>query len=90
MTEFESFVTTELAKIASNTAATKASLDGLTDRLFEGPASVIVTLQSDIQEIKDARASEARWDKFHNIAHYALPPLLAALHGVARHLGIDV
>lgn len=90
MTEFETFVTSELSKISTTTAATKASLEGLNDRLFEGPASVIIKIQSDVQEIKDDRKSEAHWDRIHNIAHYALTPVVVAAHAVARHMGIDI
>jgi hypothetical protein len=90
MTEFENFVTTELSKIASTTAATRASLEGLNERLFEGPASVITTLQKDIGDIQDARKTEVRWERLHNVLHYSTGPFLIVLHQIARKLGIAI
>lgn len=90
MTEFESAVMNELSQIKSATAGTTATLEALNTRLFEGPASVITTLQSDIQEIKDDRKSEAKWERVHNFLHYSLTPLVVGFHAVLRHFGVNV
>lgn len=90
LSDIKSLATKAAAAAEAANASAVAASTAMTDRLFHPKSGVIVTLQSDIQEIKDARTSEARWDRFHNIAHYSLPPLLTFLHGVARHFGWDV
>lgn len=88
--DFELQVLAELSAIKSVGAATSAQVESLQERLFNGGSGVITTLQSDIQEIKDDRQQESRWEKIHNIAHYAMTPLIVGAHAVARHFGIEI
>ncbi len=90
MTEFESLIVSKLSQIESDTAASKASLAAMNERLFDGPSSVISTLQGDIIEIKDDRKRDEKWERIHNILHYSLTPIAVALHSIARHLGVNV
>ena len=80
----------KLSRIEQDTTRTSASLEALNTRLFDGGASVVTTLQNNIQEIKDERKSDARWERIHNIAHYSLGPMIVAFHSIARHFGLDV
>ncbi len=89
-TEFQSQVLKELSEIKSTGAATAQRVQSLEDRLFNSGSGVIHTLQGDIQEIKDARTSEARWDRLHNVLHYGLPPLLMTLQTIARKMGLAI
>jgi hypothetical protein len=79
-----------LSDIKATGAATAQKVDSLQDRLFNGGSGVIHTLQQDITEIKSDRASQVKWDRFHNIMHYTLTPVLVTLHAIARHFGIGV
>lgn len=99
--DFELAVMKELSEIKSratsadvNAQAAKdasiAATQAMTDRLFHPQSGVITVLQADIKEIKEERVSDARWERFHNVAHYSLPPIMAFLHGIVRHFGIDV
>lgn len=99
--EFELRVLEELSeiKVIATSAANAAraaddsavsAVSALNERLFNHGSGVIATLQGDIQEIKDGRRSDARWDKVHNVAHYSLTPILLSLHAIARHFGVDV
>jgi beta-lactamase class D len=99
--DFEISVMNELADIkslatqanASALAAKEASIastHAMSERLFDPQSGVICTLQSGIQEIKDDRIREARWEKIHNIAHYSLGPILIALHEIARKMGMNI
>ena len=90
MAEFEAAVMNELSAIKSTSASNAATLAALYERLFDGPASVITTVQADIQEIKDDRKRDERWEKIHNVLHYSLTPIVVIAHAVARHLGIDI
>jgi hypothetical protein len=90
MTDFETAIMTELSDIKSTSARNAATLAALNERLFDGPSSVITTVQADIQEIKDDRKTDARWEKIHNVLHYSLTPIVVAVHATARHLGIDI
>ena len=90
MTEFESAVMNELSAIKSTSASNAATLVALNERLFDGPSSVITTVQGDIQEIKDDRKTDARWERFHNVLHYSLTPVVVGIHSIARHLGINI
>lgn len=99
--EFEISVMQELSDIkslatkaasaaeAAQDAATAATT-AMSDRLFHPASGVIATLQADIQEIKDDRKSEARWERIHNIAHYSLTPIVVAGHSILRHFGINI
>jgi len=100
-TEFEIAVMNELSAIKSlatkaaaaaesaNNSAVAAST-AMSDRLFHPQSGVIVTLQSDIKEIKDARVREEKWEKIHNVLHYSLTPLVVAFHAIAKHFGLDI
>jgi hypothetical protein len=101
MTDFETAIMTELSEIKSAATAANASAQAakeaalmstqaMNDRLFHPQSGVIATLQSDIQEIKDDRIRDEKWERVHNIAHYSLTPIVVAVHAVARHLGIDI
>ena len=99
--EFELAVMAELSEIkslatkaASQAEATNesaiAATTALTDRIFAHPSGVVSTLQANIQEIKDERKSDAKWDRIHNILHYSLTPLVVVIHEIARKLGVSV
>jgi hypothetical protein len=77
------------AAIAAKEAALM-STQAMNDRLFHPQSGVIAVLQSDIQEIKDDRIRDEKWEKIHNVLHYSLTPIVVAAHAVARHLGIDI
>ena len=89
-TEIEALILKELGDIKSTMSATEATVNTLKERLFDGPSSVITTLQSNISEIKKARETDQKWDRIHNIAHYGLTPLVVAIHAIARHFGIEI
>ncbi len=100
-TEFELAVMKELSEIktmaataaaaatnANNTAV--AASTALHERLFNSGSGVITTIQSDIQEIKDDRETEAKWNRLHNVLHYSIAPLLITIHELARKLGFVI
>jgi hypothetical protein len=89
-TDFELQVLEKLAKIESVGATTAQQVTGLETRLFNGGSGVIHTLQQDIQEIKDDRKSDQRWERLHNVLHYSITPFLVTAHSIARHFGINV
>jgi len=88
MSQFEISVMEQLSEIKTIASTAEANTEALNTRLFNGGAGVISGLQADIQEIKDERKEDKRWDRVHNIAHYSLAPILVGLHAVARHFGI--
>ncbi len=90
MTDFEAAVMRELSEI--KTIATKAavSTEALNERLFNHGSGVVTTLQADIDEVKQDRLRDEKWERLHNIAHYSLTPMVVAFHTIARHFGIDV
>lgn len=101
MTEFEAVVMDKLGKIESLATAAKLAAESaheasmtatqaMSDRLFHEKSGVITTLQGDIQEIKEEKKTDDRWERIHNIAHYSLTPLVVFAHGVARHFGLDI
>jgi hypothetical protein len=90
MTEFESLVVSKLSEIENATATNAATLTALNERLFDGPSSVITNLQADIDEIKEARKTDARWERLHNVLHYSTGPLLIMAHEVMRKMGIAI
>ena len=90
LSEIKSLATKAAAAAdAANTAAVTAT-QTMSDRLFHPQSGVITTLQDDIQEIKDDRKTEARWEKIHNVLHYSLTPLVVVIHSVARHFGMEI
>ncbi len=89
-TEFQLQVLAELSEIKSVGAATAQRVESLEDRLFNGGSGVIHTLQDDIREIKGERASEARWNRVHNILHYSIGPLLVTAQTIARKFGMPI
>ena len=89
-TDFELAVLHELGEIKAVAASSAATLTALNERLFTEGSGVIPTIQAHIQEIKDDRVREARWDRVHNIAHYSITPVLVVLHEIARKLGVSV
>lgn len=100
-TEFELAVMQELSDIkslatkaaaaaeAANSASVAAST-AMAERLFHPKSGVIVALQSDIDEIKDDRLREEKWEKIHNVLHYSLTPIIVAAHAIAKHFGVDI
>ena len=89
-TDFELQVLSELSEIKVAAATAVQGATSLDTRLFNSGSGVIANLQSDIQEIKDDRKTDAKWDRVHNIAHYSLGPLLVFLHEIARKLGVAI
>lgn len=89
-TDFEIAVMNELSEIKSLATSAASASTALNERLFNHGSGVVPTLQADIQEIKDERKSEAKWDRLHNILHYSITPLLFALHEIARKLGMPI
>jgi hypothetical protein len=88
--DFEFSVMQELSAIKSTSASNAATLAALNERLFDGPSSVITTVQDDIQEMKDDRKSDARWERLHNVLHYSLTPVVVGIHLIARRIGINI
>lgn len=88
--EFELQVLAELSEIKSVGSATAQQVTSLETRLFNGGSGVVQTLQADIQEIKDDRKHDERWERLHNILHYSLTPLVVTIHSFARHFGINI
>lgn len=88
--DFELAVMSELSEIKSLATSAASATQALNERLFNHGSGVVSTLQSDIQEIKDERKSEAKWDRVHNILHYSITPLLIALHELARKMGAPI
>lgn len=89
-TDFELQVLDKLGEIQAQGMATATKLESLEDRLFNGGSGVVQTLQNDIQEIKDDRANDKKWDKIHNIVHYSSIPLLGVIHAIMRKLGVNI
>jgi hypothetical protein len=88
--DFELAVLKELGEIKSVGTATAATLTALNERLFTDGSGVIPALHLNIQEIKDERKSDAKWDRLHNILHYSITPVLFALHEIARKMGMPI
>jgi hypothetical protein len=86
----EVLILQELGEIKATMASTAATLDALNQRLFDGPASVITTVQADIAEINKDRKDDAKWDRIHNIAHYSLPPVMVVIHAILRKFGVEI
>lgn len=102
-TDFELIVLKELGEIKSVGAATAARLDEFINsaeienkQCFQDRASLtekiggLKALQVAVKEIKADRKDEKKWERIHNVAHYALTPLVVIAHAIARHFGIDV
>lgn len=90
LSEIKSLATAAASAAEAANKAAVASSQALNERLFNHGSGVIPTIQRDIQDIKDDRKSEARWERIHNIAHYSLTPLLGVAHAIARHFGVDI
>jgi len=89
-TDFELAVMKELSEIKSLATKAASSTESLDERLFNGGSGVINTLQAHIQEVKEDRLRDEKWERLHNILHYSTGPLLITLHQIARKLGITV
>jgi ATP-dependent Clp protease adapter protein ClpS len=89
-TEFELQVLSTLSDIKAMASATQQKVVSLDDRLFNAGSGVVTVLQADIAEVKAEKTSDAKWDKIHNILHYSIPPVLVALHELARKMGISI
>jgi hypothetical protein len=83
-------IKTELSEIKVAAATAVQVATSLDTRLFNSGSGVIANLQSDIQEIKDDKKTEERWNRIHNILHYSITPLLVALHEVVRKFGVPI
>lgn len=84
MTDFEQLVVEQLGEIKATGAATAATLTALNQRLFDGPASVITVIQTDIVELK----ADVKTNVWLERGKVSLGPILVVIHAICHHLGL--
>ena len=65
-------------------------IDGLDTRLFDAATGVIVTTNNNVATLAKRMDDKEKWERIHNTLHYAIAPVIVALHAIARQIGVEI